>query len=118
MNFHLLDKALICNRVNIKYLFKTLFLKNNYCIVLPIINKSPKFKKIYRVCLCIYKNLYTDFHTNPNNLNLFVIPIIGKILVNSKHLRYFSLSKFNYNSPIKIESKFNMSIFILKRKLS
>ena len=118
MNFHLLNYTLACKRVNIKYLLTTLLNKTNYCIVLPFIDKTSKLKKIYRICLCIYKNFYTDFHTNPNNLNLFVIPLIGSIAINNKQLRYLRLTSFNYSQPIKIESKFNISIFILKRNFS
>ena len=117
-NFHVLQQNLQCTRCHLKNFLKILFLKTNICIVLPLIDKGSRFKQIYRICLCILKDFITNDHTNPNNLTLIVIPIIGKLKINNVSLKMFFLNKFSYNLPIKIQSKFNISFFILKRNLS
>lgn len=117
-NFHVLLQDLKCIRCPLKNFFKILFYRRNICIVLPFVDKNSRFKYFYRICLCIFKNFITDSHTNPNNLTLIITPIFGKIEINDASLKIFTINKFCYNLPIKIKSKFNISIFILKRKFS
>lgn len=117
-NFHLLKNNLKCIRVPFTKLHKALFLENECTFVLPIIDKDRNLRHIYRLCLCLHKNVASISTSNPNDLILYILPLFGSIKINNKKLKILNLYKYAFNKTIKFNSKFNLSIYLLLRNLS
>jgi len=110
MKFHILDEVLECKKYFLIEFLKK-FLKKNGCYLYVIIDKN-RFKNLYRLCLAINKNVFTNYFYNNKNLRLKAINLFGDLKINDTNISLFKSKVFNYNK-IKIESKFSVCIFVL-----
>ena len=112
MKFHIFDNSLQCK----KFLFKDFikqFLKKDGCYLYVILDKD-KNSKIYRICIALNINFFTDYFFNNKELKLMIIKLFGKLKINDKNITYLKPVFFNYNK-IKIDSKFSLCIYLLFR---
>jgi len=111
MRFHIIDKSLECKKYTFFDFLKKIFKAQGTCLYV-LIDKNT-FKKIYRVCLSLNKNVFTDFFNNNHGLKLTAISLFGDLKINDKKLNVFLPYTFMYDK-IKIESKLSFCIYILR----